>query len=60
MERDYETPGAFLIKTKFGTVSANEDNFTLSVNEMARNQEWRKAVGAEDVPFVLDELDIPF
>ena len=62
MERDYDTKGAPLIKTIFGTVSATKQNFNLSVKEMTQNEEWQKAVGAETGVFCLVpwELGIPF
>lgn len=61
MERDYETKGAVLIKTLFGIVSATAENFSLPMEDMASNQDWRNVVGAEGGVFCLvpDELN-PF
>jgi hypothetical protein len=60
MLRDYERQGAMLIKTKFGLVSV--DNFNVTPETMAENQNWLEAVGAKTGVFCLApwELDIPF
>lgn len=60
MERDFESKGALLIKTRFGDISTR--NFSISLEDMAINQSWRDAVGAEDGVFCLvpEELDIAF
>lgn len=62
MERDYDTKGAPLIRTVFGTLSATKENFTLSLDDMTSKEEWREAVGAETGVFCLVpwELNIPF
>ena len=60
MERDYQTKGTILLRTRFGTVNA--DNFTISPEEMTTNEGWRQKAGVKDGPFCLvpNGLDIPF
>ncbi len=62
MDRDYDTKGAPLIRTMFGTVSATKENFKLSHDEMNSHVQWREAVKAETgvFCFVPWELGIPF
>ncbi len=62
MDMDFETKGALLIKTKFGTVSATAGNFTIKPEDMAENGEFLQWVDAESGVFCLVpwELDIPF
>ena len=62
MERDYETKGAILIRTKFGTVSVTEENFTISPEDVAERAEFLESVGAESGVFCLvpAQLNQPF
>lgn len=44
MERDYQTKGAILLKTRFGTVNAT--NFGLSLEEMTTDKAFQDGVRA--------------
>lgn len=54
--------GAVVIKTKFGDVAADSRNFSKPIEELMKDEDWKKEVGLEGGPFcyVESQLDIPF
>ncbi len=54
--------GEIVIRTKFGDVAANRQNFDKPVEELMQDEKWQKEIGLEGGPFcyVESELDIPF
>jgi hypothetical protein len=62
MDRPEDAKGAVVIRTMFGEVAAAEYFPDLSLDDMIRNEDWRKAVRAEGGPFCYTDLErrMPF
>lgn len=62
MERPEPIKGAIVIKTIFGEIAANEQNFSKPIDTLIHDPDWREAVGLEGGPFCYTpwERDIPF
>ena len=54
--------GEIVIRTKFGDVAADNQNFSMPVEELMKDEGWQKEIGLKGGPFCYmeSELDIPF